>query len=271
MAAEKVAFIIPVHPPHYSYMYQLLGDLEGSNVDLILVFSNQGDYDEFSLKDKIGKVMLPPGETKNIVTWKKFYALQQLRDSAYDYFIVCDAEIAIIKENFSEANLLAKIRQIYQNKNIYGGTIVEGVNRSITELSAQIFRQEEDVHALQRLTADFTIYYWWSDLPVYKRDHLDRFFQSFHLEPTNLMWRHFDHIIYLNFLMLREDFTLINVQPITGIIHRSLESFSTRDPKILDGLKEIGYGFGWVTPRFLEAAHDFLIKEGSLLLYHLDR
>jgi len=71
--------------------------------------------------------------------------------------------------------------------------------------------------------------------------------------------------------MLREDFTLINVQPITGIIHRSLESFSTRDPKILDGLKEIGYGFGWVTPRFLEAAHDFLIKEGSLLLYHLDR
>ena len=81
MAAEKVAFIIPVHP----YMYPLLGDLEGSNVDLILVFSNQGDYDEFSLKDKIGKVMLPPGETRNIVTWKKFYALQQLRDSAYDY------------------------------------------------------------------------------------------------------------------------------------------------------------------------------------------
>ena len=97
---NKVALCIPIHPKHYNYIYNLI-DLTNqnhdNNIDIFLIFSNENDYNSFNKKDFIKKIILPPNtRSHSIVTYKKFYCLEILKNKEkYDYFIVCDAEKTI--------------------------------------------------------------------------------------------------------------------------------------------------------------------------------
>jgi hypothetical protein len=263
---NRVALVIPIHPKHYDVIYNLIDKMyENKNVmDIFLVFSSDEDYGKFERKDKVNKIVLLPGhKTDCIVTYKKFFALEQLRKKKkYDYFIVCDAEISIIPENFNEENILKKIEKIYENKIVYAGG--KDLNE-ITKESANLFREED---RLKKLTKDFTLYYWWSDLPTYKREHLKDFFSK--IDYSNINWSHFDHLIYLNYLILYHKFRILNITPILNWEH-SLESYFTEDINMLDTLKDNKYGFSWATPKLFNVNKDYLLKEGAFLLYHLDR
>ena len=272
---NKVALCIPIHPKHYNYIYNLI-DLTNqnhdNNIDIFLIFSNENDYNIFNKKDFIKKIILPPNTRRSsIVTRKKFYCLEILKnEEKYDYFIVCDAEITIIPENFNRNNILNKINKIYQNKLIYAGsTKYQHVrNERIIKESASVFINNEDVNKLKNITNNFKLYYWWSDLPIYKREHLTDFFSKICYD--NIIWHHFDHIIYLNYLILYHNFNILNVSDlIRG--PRSLESYNTNDKKHLSILKNKNYGFSWATSQFFNKYKDFLLKEGCFLLYHLDR
>jgi len=265
---KSVAMIIPIHPKHYEFVYDLIEIIYKniiSVIDIYLVFSNEIDYLNFRLKDKIQKVIIPNMNTKCIVTYKKFYALDRLKTAErYDYFIVCDAEVTIIPENFNETNIIDKIEQIYNKKLIYAGKTNNNSILDISRTSANLLGYQK----ISDMTEQFTLYYWWSDLPVYKREHLDDFFSK--IDYTNIVPYHYDHLIYLNYLLLYHDFNIINITPILN--HNwSLESYSTANMSDLIQLKKIDYGFSWVTKRFMNSASDFLINEGSFLIYHLDR
>lgn len=172
-----------------------------------------------------------------VATYKKLYCLESLKnEKKYDYFIVCDAEITIIPENFNEKNVLNKIHEIYQNKLVYAGSTRyhHATNVAIIENSASVFINDEDVNKLKSITNDFKLYYWWSDLPVYKREHLDDFFNK--IRRNKITWHHFDHVIYLNYLMLYHKFNILNISNL--IEHYwSLESYNTDDQQDLSTLK----------------------------------
>jgi len=126
----------------------------------------------------------------------------------YDYFIVCDSEIDIVLENFSKENILNKINKIYENKIIYAGEIMSETRNMVTQKCASLFKNKS-INEFKNITNNFTLYYWWSDLPVYKRTHLEDFFNSISID--NLDWYHFDHMIYLNYLILYHNFTILNI------------------------------------------------------------
>ena len=121
---------------------------------------------------------------------------------------------------------------------------------------------------LKNITNNFQLYYWWSDLPVYKREHLTDFFSK--ICYNNINWNHFDHKIYLNYLILYHKFNILNFSNLINH-YWSLESYNTNNKENLSILKNNNYGFSWATPRFLNNHKDFLMKEGCCLLYHLDR
>jgi len=52
---NNIAFVIPVHPKDYHYIYELVKKDIFSTIDLILIFTNDYDYDIFLEKDKIKK------------------------------------------------------------------------------------------------------------------------------------------------------------------------------------------------------------------------
>lgn len=265
----KVAIVIPIHPPYYSFIYNLIDTIDKNNIDiaLYLVFSDENDYMNFNKKDKIKKIVIPNANTNNIVVYKKFYAMKfVLKDNEnYDYFIVCDAEINIIPENFTEINILNKINNIYETKLIYAGESNDETVNRITKYSAELICKGDN---LKNITLDYKLYYWWSDLPVYKREHLDDFFSKFNYD--NICFYHFDHNIYINYLILYHNFTILNLTNIIDL-KWSLESFYTDSIEKLNALVSYKYGFSYITTKFYKNNKEFLINQGSFLLYHLDR
>jgi hypothetical protein len=272
----SVAFIIPIHPKDYHYIYDLL-ELISVNIyckiDIYLVFSNECDYENFNRKNEIKKIIIPQNiDTKNIVTYKKYFALEKLKDDInYDYFIVCDAEISIIPENFNEKNILNKINKIYENKIIYAGKIInshykcDDIIKNITKDCCDLINGG---NILEQNTENYTLYFWWSDLPMYKREHLTHFFSI--IKYDNIVFNHYDHIIYLCYLMLHHNFNIVNITPIVNY-HWSLEMYNTTNIDDLNKLKSINYGFSYIYKKLYYNHIDFFKNEGCFVIYHLDR
>ena len=267
---NTIAFIIPIHQPKYNFIYNLKKKINIINkcCDIFLVFANEKQYDDFIYKDNFKTIILPPNyKTNNIITFKKFYALNILKQK-YSYYIVCDSEIDIIDENFTHENILMKINKFYNSKKIFSGEVNDN---KITRTCCNIFKTDDDKNKLKKLTRDYKLYYWWSDLPVYKGSHLDDFFSKINY-GMNLVYHHFDHKIYLNYLVLYHNFEFINITPLIGK-NWSLESYKDPDNNInnLEILKKHSYTFSWIVPGLFNKHKEYLIKNGSFLLYHIDR
>lgn len=268
MSIENIAFIIPVHPPKYHYIYDLIHKLEVNHIliDIFLVFSSRQDYDIFTIKRYIKPIILEPFQTNSIVTYKKFTALKQLADSKYEYIICCDSEIDIIANNFTSDNINNKIKQIFDNKKIYAGDTRQKTPRTILQISADIFPHE--YNKLKDITKDFTLYFWYSDLPVYRRVDILPFLNM--LNYDNISYYHFDYMIYQYYLTLYHNFEIVNTTPITNL-DWSLEHLSTTNVNILNALVDIKYGFGWNDKRLYIRNKNFIESQKGFIIYHLDR
>lgn len=263
MKINNVAFLIPIHPPHYHYLYNLIHKCKNHNIviDIFLIFSNRTDYNAFQMKQYIKPIICDSVKTKSIVTYKKFFGLKHLSNSNYDYIICCDSEIDILCENFTNENIHHKINQLFYHKKIYAGEH----KTVITKTSANLF-PEYDV--LKKITNDFTLYFWWSDLPVYRRSDIIPFFNKINYD--NIVWEHFDYIIYQYYLILYHDFKIINITPITNI-HWSLEKLNTKNINILNQLLNVDYGFSWINQSMYDLNKQFIQSHGGFLIFHLDR
>jgi hypothetical protein len=269
MKIVNIAFLIPIHPPHYHFIYNLLNKCKSNDIeiDIFLVFSNKIDYHKFTMKNEIKPIICDSLNTNSIVTYKKFFGLKQLANSTYDYIICCDSEIDIICDNFTNEIINNKIQNIFTNKKIYAGdTVSDSCIMKITETSANIFPNEIDL--LKNITKKFTLYFWWSDLPVYRKSDITPFFNTINYE--NIMWRHFDYIIYQYYLILYHGFEIINTTPITNVKF-SLENLYTADIDILNKLIDINYGFSWNSNKMYKLNKNFINSQKGFLIYHLDR
>jgi hypothetical protein len=270
MKIDNIAFLIPIYPPHYHYIYNLINKCINNDieVDIFLVFSNSIDYDNFYMKNGIKPIICDHLNTESIITYKKFFGLKQLANSKYDYIICCDSEIDILCDNFTNENINNKIQQIFNNKKIYAGVCDsdEPLYTRITQTSANLFPEQYDF--LKNITNNFTLYFWWSDLPVYRRADITPFLSMINYD--NIVFTHFDHIIYQYYLILYHGFEIINTTPITDLRH-SLECLFTTDINILNKLLDINYGFSYITNRMYTLNKNFIYSQKGFLLYHLDR
>ena len=269
---NTIALIIPIHPPKFKFIYNLKKKINTiyKCCDIILIFSKNSEYDQFKYKENFKSIILPSNyKTNNLITFKKFYALNVLKEK-YSYYIVCDSEIDIIDENFTYENISIKINEFYSNKKIFSGEVLsEQIGpQNKTKSCSNIFKNRDDKNKLKNLTNNYRLYYWWSDLPVYKGSHLDDFFSK--INENNLGKHYFDHKIYLNYLVLYHNFEFINITPLIGK-NWSLESYNDNNINNLEILKTHSYTFSWIVPNLLKKHKEYLKKNGSFLLYHLDR
>jgi len=263
---SKIAFIISVHPPHYHYVYNYLDQLT-DECDLFLVFSDEFDYGGFERKEKINKIIMPKNTIdghEGVINYKKFYALEQLKDSKYDYFIVCDSEIELTA-NYNYETLYNKVFDIFNKKIIFGSDFPE--YDWIMKDSAGIFpiKYQDEI---KNITKNYTIYTFWGDLPVYKREHIDHFFSL--INYSKIRYAQFDHIIYGYYLCLFHNFTIKSISDETGIII-DIAAFNTTNIDILNKLKEIGYRFNWTMKKQYIDNKDFYDKYKTIIVYNIDR
>lgn len=268
-----IAFLIPIHPSHYRFIYNIRSKIINASkeVDFYFIFSSESDYEKFLHKDIVKKIIveIPSKYEKSIVTYKKFQALKRMsHETKYEYFILCDSEIDIIEENFTKENIQKKMDFIFNNKKIFGGEVVCKLAKIIIKHSISIFKKDEDKSILKKKVKEDLMYYWFSDIPVYKREHLEDFFSK--INHDNLEWYHFDHKIYLNYLLLYHNFNLVNLTELIDYTW-SLECMELKDKKKLELLKDNKYSYSWIIPKMYEYDKEYFIKNGTFLLYHLDR
>ena len=127
---------------------------------------------------------------------------------------------------------------------------------------------QEKYDYLKDITNNFSLYFWYSDLPVYRKEDILPFLNMINYE--NLMWEHFDYILYQYYLILYHGFQIVNTTPITNL-NFSFERLNTNDITILQKLLDIKYGFGWVNKQMYDLNKDFLESNKTFLIYNLDR
>lgn len=277
---QDIAFIIPIHPPDYHYLYKLLSRLKENeiDIDIFLVFSTNDDYSMFEMKAEIHPIIITTEiNKKSIVTFKKFYGLNYLMNSKYDYIICCDSEIDIVPKNCTAENIREKITNIFNNKIIYAGYLDKSrVDISnINKKCATLF--EDHYYELAERTDDFMLYSWFGDIPVYRRTDLEDFFRTIGYTDVKykLIYEHFDHNIYHYYLIIKHGFTIINTSTITGVSW-SLEGVYITDnnigpyKNILDGLSDIKYGFGWANRILYERNMESIESKGTFMICHLN-
>jgi len=273
---ERIALIIPCYPNHYKFIYNLIFQLEKieSKVPLYIVFTSLDDYNLFEKKSRIRQIIIPENiRVRNYPTYKKFFALNELKyNEDHDYFIVCDSEIQIIEENFTCDIIKSICDTIFKNKLLYGGRVNNLLTRSIMQESANLLKNDVYTHIIREHTKDYSMYIWWSDLPIYKRDTLNEFFSLINydnLPPEYYVQNHFDHLVYSYYLILFHDFKICD----TSLCMNnkwSLESYIPRHEGDLKYLQNVGYTFSWVVQKFYNNYIEFLNGK-TILIYHLDR
>jgi hypothetical protein len=269
---DRIAFIVPVHPPFFHHLRNFLTSIPSDTSRVYVVFSSPEDRDAFGSHPAVSPIVIPQGLTyaatsgAGIVDFKKFYALSQLITAPHDYFIVCDSESAVIPQNFTHENVKRKIDDIFNHKRIYCGHLNTGDGGNTTASCAAFPPEQRET--LRRLTRDYRYQFWWSDLPVYKRDHLPHFFEVLPI-PKEIVSRP-DYTIYQCYLALYHGFTFVNVTPHIGI-QSSLEGFVTNNQSYIHRMTRLGYGHAWVVNTQYTINQALLNDLGTFLYYHIDR
>jgi hypothetical protein len=264
MDVPEFAFIIPIAPKHFGHLAQFLRSNPWKNT--FVVFSSKEDYDNFDCKDNCIP-LFASCDGRQIINYKKFEGLKQAikQGGEFKYFIVCDAEIEIVANNFNGSTITRSLERFFSSKCIFAGDIeLSRIGKGtlvFPTAAAGLFKSEDDRVKISGLTNNFRLYTWWSDIPVYAAEHLDEFFNL--IDESKLSYESFDHLAYQYYLLLYRDFKIIQIPGLKW----SLELFNGE----FADLEKYGVNYNWVAKYSYQQNQEYFNSNGTYLLYHLDR
>jgi hypothetical protein len=295
--------IIPVHRPKTNWLVSFLNSvaLQGPDTQkLVLVTSNKDDAVYFGqalayhpLADRIkfldaeaygwatfGSQQLVDRLRRNadnsIVNLKKFLGLHWALQSGADYCICLDCDVIALT---TLSRVLEIGRDNYQER-LYLGAGVEGFAdsqrfRQVMQESASLFGPDQQ-KAIREVTENFSLYTWFTDFPVYRKDDLNGFFAamsevhgSFPDFLCALRWASFDHMLYMLHRVSRGDARIFDYRKSLNI---DTAPENLRPQELLRIGLESGYEAGWISAKSaFDHPEAFRILPNLCLLMHFDR
>ena len=259
---NRCAFCIPIHPKHYEYAYYILETIE--DADLYFIFSNKEEQELFRPKLAYNSLLLTDftdidavKKVNSFVTIKKFYALMVLKNK-YDYIACIDAEVKfLINKGFYKM-----MKAIADSKTVIGVKVKvdNRAARNILYESLINLTPKENHKSLQEISQNFTIYTWWSNVPVYDCSLLTQFFNW--VQFKNFTWFVFDHLLYNYYCVLFHNYQIKIVDGST-----SLETASSRSLEKIDKTEKLY----WVNYNAFSKNTEYYINNGFYIVYHCDR
>ena len=272
---DNITLLIPVYPKHYQLVYSILNTLKNNNIqiDVHLIFSNRDDYNIFEMKEMIKEIIAENVPNDNtVIEYKKFYGLNHMINTPYDYIILCDSESDIIPENFTKDNITAKIEGRFNNKKLYGIAFTThsytGMIKQIMGACANVFKGD-DYKKIESATKNLTLYTFYYDIPVYKREHIQNFLDKVSYNTLKLTWFHFDDLMYDYYLIVTQGFEIVDVTQIAS--DNDVNGMYVETSENFDKLKELGFGFGLAGSKFWKLMRDRLMAEKTFLIVNTDR
>jgi hypothetical protein len=277
---NKCAFCIPLHPKHFNFAYEILQQLnKNSDADIYFIFTTKKEMNTFKLNIPNTELLYYKSlvlddftqskkldENRSWVSVKKLYALSVLYKK-YKYISCIDSEVMFIKKN----NFYNVMNNIANNKIIIGGDITNSNNKDykkIIKSSLTYIVPLNDIDKLKELSHNYTIYTWWSNLPVYDcskaADFLDwiEFNNNSFLDKIN--WFVFDDLLYNYYLILKHNFKL-------AIIPELKASLEYGDHNIIQNVNNNICKIYWVNYSIYTKNTEYYDNQDFILVYHLDR
>jgi hypothetical protein len=205
--SNKSCFLIPLHPPDYIYLHNLELIVKKCNVQVYIVLSNRDEKIE-KIYNNLSYIYFNEIYTGNVTNWptqKKFYATKYIYDNTdYKYVIACDAEIKI--DNFFSPDILTSIcENFFINKKFYGG---DNSDVSFQLINTDCMRFINiDEWFIEKYKS---IYFWFTELPIYERNSYNLFFQSQNLYNRSFVFNNYDYLLYAYWMCINKNFKIIN-------------------------------------------------------------
>lgn len=268
---NKCAFCIPLHPKHFNYGYEIVEALKGTDADLYFIFTDNSEKESFEQKGDFNYLILSDfvdvkrlDKNRSWVSVKKLYALSKLYKK-YEYISCIDSEVIFINQGFYKA-----MKAVANNKIICGGDISDSVNKLYPEIMKQSLTNiipSIDRSKLKSISHNYTIYTWWSNLPVYDCSKASEFLNWIKFNNTDFIdkvtWYVFDDMVYNYFLLLRYNYEL----HIVPGINTSLEYASNDIIQKVDSECKLY----WVTYSEYKKDTAYYKKNSFIIVYHVDR
>lgn len=259
----------------YNYGYSIINELQNTDVDLYFIFTNENDKNMFKIKlseNIVLKFLLLSDfvnisiveKTNSFVSIKKIYALSVLYEK-YDYISCIDSEIKFINKN----NFYEMMKNTVNNKIICGGKITNNMNlhKSIIRDSLIKLTDNKYHNELTNISQQFTIYTWWSNIPVYDCKIVNHFLMYINFNNKNIerfCWNIFDDMMYNYYCIILYNYKLIQIPN----HNNSLEVSNTQLIEYVD--KNICKLY-WVNKNAYNQNKEYYNKSNFYIVYHLDR
>lgn len=207
---KKVAFIVPIYPPHYRFwkeFYQSFIDNKLNDTsDFYYVFSDEKDSELFWQFDH--KIILPKDlldrckkNKSHMPDVKKFYSINELKND-YEYLIIADAESLIVKN----VDVYDICTQYYNDKVLYWNAYESESTKFVIDTSLSRVPHWDTKE-------DINLYLWFNQPCIYKSSFIDDFFDKTKVfdDIDHLIFGEFDYYIYMFYLIFYKNFTVVNI------------------------------------------------------------
>ncbi len=269
---NKYAFVVPIHPKHFDYGKYIINELKDTDTDLYFVFTDVNDKNNFksSLPNdvEVNSLLLTDftdidvvAKTNSFISIKKIYAVSVLYEK-YDYISCIDSEIKFIKKD----NFYEMMNNVVNSKTICG--VKETGHTSITKDSLTRLIDEQSQKKLKEISEDYTIYTWWSNIPVVDCKNAKHFLEWINFKNSTLdrfVWNVFDDMLYNYFCVLFYDYKL----KVIPNQHSSIvESVKTEDIEYID--KNINKLY-WVYNKAYNQNKKYYDNSNFYIVFNVDR
>ena len=204
---HKSCFLIPLHPPDYRYLDSLELIVKKCNVQVYIVLSNRDETIE-KVYNKLSYIYFNEIYKGNVTNWptqKKLYGTKYIFDNTnYKYVISCDAEIKI-ENTFSPDTLTSICENFFTNKKFYGGDNCDVTFQLINSDCMQFINIDDWFVEKYK-----SIYFWFTELPIYEKNSYNLFFQSQNLYNRSFVFNNYDYLLYAYWMCINMKFKIIN-------------------------------------------------------------
>ena len=215
-------FIVPLAPKHFDLAhYNILPFVVNNpmHIDLLLVFSTDEEKKQFDFgganSSRISSIVYADyfdvKQTFNPASMKKYLAIDYLRKNKkpYEFYIGIDAETLFFKP-VDEAFLL----HLRQKSSVLGFSHLHGIEGGMIDNARLFFKDRVTESELIHLFDTPRNWNWWSDIPFFREEDIDEFFDFIGYEissrfSSSYHGQLFDHMLYSYWLMARKNFTKI--------------------------------------------------------------
>jgi hypothetical protein len=269
-ASNLVGLIVPIHEPKFVHVKPLVDSFYRFRIDrtcrLHYVVSSVADLEILKKVVTVSDTVLinlfsgdPSFLTTFPVFYKKWWAVNELIDK-YSYFMLLDAEVRFEKE----ADVYAAARYIMNLKLLFASASrVQWISDVVIQNDMKRFTDVEAAELKSR-TSGGLLYLWFNEIPTVENRTAAAFLRELCILTTPVL-TNFDILSYYYWLLLRENWNLVDLTPLTGPLELSLgeEGWANNSDAVSRAKPH------WVSRRAFD--HSASLFPDAFLTFHLDR